>query len=127
MKIVKRLTSIILTLALCMSNISMSNIHMSFKVDAVSEKYGDYLYYRKVDENDDGKYDYIIISDCDKSADKVVIPNKIDGLNVSVIEASTFSGCSSQCNRNIKQCHNKRCSILQMLRFNKHSNTGQHN
>ncbi|MBQ7901767.1 MAG: hypothetical protein IJ365_07405 [Clostridia bacterium] len=41
-------------------------------------KYGDHLYYKKVDEDEDGTYDYVRISDCDRSATSVEIPSEID-------------------------------------------------
>ncbi|MGN0620725.1 MAG: leucine-rich repeat protein, partial [Porcipelethomonas sp.] len=57
-------------------------------------EYGDHLYYRTVDEDDDGTYDYIIISDCDTSAVSVEIPGEIDGLPVTSIGNGAFWGCT---------------------------------
>ncbi|MGN0613191.1 MAG: cohesin domain-containing protein, partial [Porcipelethomonas sp.] len=59
----------------------------------IGTKYGDYLYYQPVDEDDDGIYDYVKISDCDVSAAAVVIPDEIDGLPVTKIGARAFEGC----------------------------------
>ncbi|MCM1227722.1 MAG: leucine-rich repeat protein [Clostridium sp.] len=58
-------------------------------------QYGDYLYYEKVDEDDDGIYDYIRISDCDDSAETVDIPAEIDGLLVTSIGNFVFMNCEN--------------------------------
>ncbi|MGN0620726.1 MAG: leucine-rich repeat domain-containing protein, partial [Porcipelethomonas sp.] len=62
---------------------------------AEAETYGDYLYYRTVDENYDGTYDYIQICNCDTSAVSVEIPDEIGGLPVTSIGNVAFSGCTS--------------------------------
>ncbi len=59
-----------------------------------SVKYGDYLQYKQVDEDYDGTYDYIEISDCDQSAESVDIPSEIEGLSVTSIGDYAFSGTS---------------------------------
>ncbi|MGN1086104.1 MAG: hypothetical protein ACI4Q5_03630, partial [Porcipelethomonas sp.] len=58
-------------------------------------KYGDYLYYITVDEDEDGTYDYAFILDCDTSVVSVEIPAEIDGLPVTSIVTHTFKNCSS--------------------------------
>ena len=55
--------------------------------------YGDYLKYWKVDEDEDGAYDYVTISGCDESAIAVEIPAEIDNLPVKWIGGSAFSDC----------------------------------
>ena len=57
--------------------------------------YGDYLKCVKVDEDEDGAYDYVKISGCDESATAVEIPAEIDDLPVTKIGDSAFSGCTS--------------------------------
>lgn len=56
--------------------------------------YGDYLKYRKVNEDNDRSYDYIEISECDRSAERVVIPDMIDGLPVKSIGSKAFRWCT---------------------------------
>lgn len=56
-------------------------------------QYGDYLYYEKVDYDDDGTYDCIEITDCDESATSVDIPSEIDGLLVTEIGYGAFKDC----------------------------------
>lgn len=58
-------------------------------------KYGDYLYYITVDEDEDGTYDYVEITDCDTSATEVEIPAEINGLSVTSIGYQAFYDCSS--------------------------------
>ena len=58
-------------------------------------KYGDFLSYKQVDEDEDGTYDYIEISECDKSATEIEIPSEIDGLPVTSIGIDAFLYCSS--------------------------------
>lgn len=60
--------------------------------DAIN--YGD-LTYQKFDEDEDGIYDYICITDCDESAVSVDIPAEIDGLPVKIIGDLAFEGCSN--------------------------------
>jgi len=57
------------------------------------EKYGDYLYYQKADENEDGTYDYIEIDDCDTSVKSIEIPSEIEGLPVKEIGYIAFQNC----------------------------------
>ncbi|MGN1087288.1 MAG: leucine-rich repeat protein, partial [Porcipelethomonas sp.] len=55
--------------------------------------YGDYLTILKVDNDDDGIYDYIEIDDCDTSVVSIEIPAEIDGLPVTSIRGSAFYEC----------------------------------
>ncbi|MGN0614110.1 MAG: leucine-rich repeat protein [Porcipelethomonas sp.] len=56
--------------------------------------YGDYLYYKAIDEDEDGIYDYAEITGCDESAVFVEIPDEIDGLPVTSIGTAAFWNCS---------------------------------
>lgn len=56
--------------------------------------YDNYLYYEKVDEDNDGTDDYIKLIDCDKSVTEVEIPSEIDGLPVKEI-FNTFYCCKN--------------------------------
>lgn len=56
-------------------------------------KYGDYLYY-EVNGDNTG----ITITDCDKAATEIVIPNVIDELPVTSLYDSAFEDCSSLTN-----------------------------
>ncbi len=40
-------------------------------------KYDGYLYYKQVDDNNDGTFDYIEISDCETYDTEVIIPTEI--------------------------------------------------
>ncbi|MGN0613410.1 MAG: leucine-rich repeat protein [Porcipelethomonas sp.] len=57
-------------------------------------EYGDYLSYVRVDDDEDGFYDHVEITDCDTSAVPVEIPSEIDGMPVTDIGDSAFSYCS---------------------------------
>ena len=57
--------------------------------------YGDYLKCGKVDEDEDGSYDYVRIIDCDESATTVEIPAEIDNLPVTTIGDDAFEGCTN--------------------------------
>ncbi|MGN0613137.1 MAG: leucine-rich repeat domain-containing protein, partial [Porcipelethomonas sp.] len=54
-------------------------------------QYGDYLFYQQVDEDEDGTYDYVEITDCDESVTEIEIPDEIDGLPVTSIGDYAFS------------------------------------
>ncbi|MGN0621571.1 MAG: leucine-rich repeat domain-containing protein, partial [Porcipelethomonas sp.] len=58
-------------------------------------QYGDYLYYQTVDEDGDGTYDSVQISDCSSSAVSVEIPSEIDGLPVTSIGDMAFFDCKN--------------------------------
>ncbi|MCM1233585.1 MAG: leucine-rich repeat domain-containing protein, partial [Ruminococcus flavefaciens] len=57
--------------------------------------YGDYLKYKKVDEDKNSTYDYIEISGCDKSAVSIEIPSEINGSPVISIGNGAFSWCEN--------------------------------
>ncbi len=80
--------------------------------------YGDYLKCVKVDEDEDGAYDYVTISGCDESATAVEIPAEIDNLPVTEIEFGTFSGCEKLAAINVSSENNNYASIDGVL-FNK--------
>ena len=62
---------------------------------ANAETYGD-LTYITVDEDDDGTYDYVGITDCNELVTaEVEIPAEIDGLPVTRIYYNAFCGCST--------------------------------
>ena len=71
----------------------MPNNTVYAKSQSEKMSYGDYLKYKKVDEDEDGTYDYVEISDCDQSAIEITIPNEIDGLPVASIGDSAFYDC----------------------------------
>ncbi|MCM1227901.1 MAG: leucine-rich repeat protein [Clostridium sp.] len=68
---------------------------------ANAERFGDIMYYENylryqyMDKDDDGTFDYIEITGCDKSAETADIPAEIDGMPVKCISASAFYDCSS--------------------------------
>lgn len=53
-----------------------------------------YLTYQKVDENEDGMFDYIQITGCDKLITEVEIPSEINGVPVTTIRYGAFFSCS---------------------------------
>ncbi|MGN0613106.1 MAG: leucine-rich repeat protein [Porcipelethomonas sp.] len=57
--------------------------------------YGSYLTIQKVDEDEDGTYDYACICDCNTSAVSVDIPSEVAGLPVTNIGNETFYLCTS--------------------------------
>ncbi len=96
MKFAKRLTRIA-TAAMCLLNI-FTGANFSLIADAESHsdeiKYGDYLSYKQIDEDDDGIYDYVEIIGCDETAKEVIIPDVIDGLPVTSIGNYVFFNCT---------------------------------
>jgi len=96
MKLAKRITGIVTAAIMA---ISMCGGHMFSEVqpliveaESISDElqYKNFLYYQKVDEDDDGNYDYVEITNCDKLYTDVVIPGAIDGLAVTSIGAQAF-------------------------------------
>ncbi len=79
----------------------ISDISVSAYSSSDELSYGDYLKYKKVDEDYDGTYDYICITDCDESATEVEIPSEIDGLKVAAIGKQAFYNCTNLANVNI--------------------------
>ncbi len=82
------------------SDISVSAVVSDYKLYD-----GYYLEYIKYDEDGDGTYDYIEITDCDNSVDnsatEIEIPGEIDGVKVTVIRSNAFSGCTNLTSVNI--------------------------
>ena len=96
MKIRLRITGIVMAMVCAVSGFVLRQPMTAEAVTYSDEiKYGDYLYYQKFDENMDGTYDYVEISDCDESALMVVIPAEIDGLPVTRIGSSAFMWCTN--------------------------------
>lgn len=89
MKIAKKLLSIS-TAILCAAS-AFTGIQ-PLNVNAEEGAYGDLAYYT-VDENKDGTFDYVEITDCDASAVSVEIPSEIDGLPVTTIGDYAFCAC----------------------------------
>lgn len=58
--------------------------------DDYSIMYDEYLSYRRIDEDNDGEYDYASISDCESRAVSVTIPSEIKGLPVKEIGEAAF-------------------------------------
>ena len=62
-------------------------------------QYGDYLYYKQIDEDEDGTYDYVEISDCETLATEIEIPAEIDGLPVTSIGDNAYDNAFMGCYR----------------------------
>lgn len=88
----------IMTSMICTASVFAGGVQLlTANAETYSEKmqYGDYLYYKQVDEDEDGIYDYIEITDCDESATEVEIPSEIYGLSVTSIGQVAFSSCEN--------------------------------
>lgn len=83
----------------CMAYMLQMEIFEPMTAEAVSYSealtYGDYLTIQKLDDDEDGTYDYVEISDCDESVTSVEIPAEIAGLPVTWISIGAFKGCTS--------------------------------
>lgn len=86
--------------SILISMVCSASIFAAFQMPIINaDTYGEestygYLTYQKVDEDENGTYDYIQINGCDKSADEVEIPNEIEGLPVISIRYGAFFNCS---------------------------------
>ena len=99
MKLAKRLVAIAMAAVMvCSLNIYIGLANNSLIAEAVDYsgkmQYGDYLYYKRVDMDEDGIYDYVEIIGCDETAKEVIIPDVIDGLPVTLIGYRAFFECS---------------------------------
>jgi hypothetical protein len=94
MRIAKKITGV-LTAMVCAAGAVCGGSSLIADAETYGEQagYGDYLYYQTVDEDEDGTYDYVEITDCDESAVEVDIPSEIEGLPVETIAESAFDGC----------------------------------
>jgi len=98
----KRILSAVISAAMAfgfMSYMPQTEVFEPMTAEAVSYSdniaYGDYLTIQKVDEENDGTYDYVEISGCDKSVTEIDIPSQIEGLPVTSIANGIFSWCTS--------------------------------
>ena len=83
----------VLSAAACTMSFCAGAVTVSAVTESETMKYGDYLSYRQIDEDEDGTFDYIEISNCDESVTEVVIPSEIDGLPVTSIGYEAFCEC----------------------------------
>ena len=76
-KIAGLLTAMVCTAGICAGGYGS----MTGGAETTSDEmqYGDYLYYRQVDENSDGVYDLVRITNCEDEATEVEIPEKLTG------------------------------------------------
>ena len=97
MKLTKRLVAVAMAAATACSLNFFTGVNNSLIVEAADYgdkmQYDDYLFYKQVDKDEDGIYDYVEITDCDKSAEKVIIPSEIEGLPVMTIGEYAFFVC----------------------------------
>ncbi|MGN1481688.1 leucine-rich repeat protein [Porcipelethomonas sp.] len=77
----------------------------TLSVNAETGIYG-YMTYEIIDADEDGidSDDYVQITDCDKLAAEIEIPEKIDGLPVTAIRYSAFDKCSKLISVIIPDC-----------------------
>ena len=89
MRIKNKLLSFAAVIA-CTANVFMAG--GTGLISAGAETYNE-LTYRRVDENSDGSFDYVVITDCVEEATSIKIPDKIGGVPVKVIEGYAFENC----------------------------------
>ncbi|MCM1226819.1 MAG: leucine-rich repeat protein [Clostridium sp.] len=99
----KKFLSAAAAVVICLTNVFCpltDNADMAVNAESYSDEmqYDDYLYYKKVDEDDDGIYDYIKITDCDESAINIDIPTEIDDLSVKEIGKWSIGWCENLTN-----------------------------
>ncbi len=83
-KIISMLTAVTCAASLCFG-VASAEEHAEDTL-----RYGDYISYQMMDENDDGTADFVKITDCDKAAAEIEIPAEIDGLPVKIIGEKSF-------------------------------------
>ncbi len=97
MKFTRKLAVVALAAAMVCSLNIFTGVNNSLIAEAADYgdkmQYDDYLFYKQVDKDEDGIYDYVEITDCDKSAEKVIIPSEIEGLPVMTIGEYAFFDC----------------------------------
>lgn len=54
-----------------------------------------HLTFEKIDEDENGTYDYVKVVDCDESIESVVIPSHFQGVPVTTIDVYAFENCSN--------------------------------
>ena len=91
MKLIKKLLSSVMAIA---CGVSVMCGDWGLLTAGADDTYG-VLTYDIIDEDEDGTYDYVEITDCDESAVSVDIPAEINGLPVESIGSSAFYDCTS--------------------------------
>ena len=94
MQLRQKLVSV-LSAAACAVSFCAGAVTVSAETYSDEMKYDDYLSYKQIDEDEDGTFNYVEISDCDKSVTEVIIPDEIDGLAVTSIGYDAFYGCAN--------------------------------
>lgn len=95
MRIKRKILSMTLA-SICIFSI-FGSLTVSGSLSYSQEKYkgDDYLWYRLGDMDNDGKDDYVEISDCTQTAVDISIPEVIEGLPVTSIGHGAFNYCAS--------------------------------
>lgn len=89
MKIAKKLLSV-LTATFCAASACVCGISVSAELVS-TEKSSNGLYYVKVDEDEDGIYDFVRITDCAPTATSVLIPKSLEDFVVKEIADDAFA------------------------------------
>ena len=92
MKVKSKLLSAVIAGTVALTNLSVMGTMPDTFAAENDIKYDDYLYYSKIDFDNDSEYDYVAISDCERDAVSVDIPEEIEGLPVKVIDKQAFYG-----------------------------------
>ncbi len=91
MKLIKKLLSSVTAIACSVSVMCGGAALLTAGAD---DTYGVFTY-DIIDEDEDGTYDYVRITDCDESAASVNIPAEINGLPVESIGFEAFKNCKN--------------------------------
>lgn len=105
----------------CMAYMPQTEVFEQMTVEASysgQSQYGDYLFYKKVDDDEDGTYDYVEITNCDPSVTEIEIPSEIDDLPVTSIGYFVFYNCTSLTNIEVSE-NNAYYSSIDGVLFNK--------
>ncbi len=94
MKLRQQIISI-LSASVCAVSLCSGAVTVSAETNNDLLQYGDHISYQKIDEDENGTFDYIEISDCNESAKEITIPAEIDGLPVTSIGNGTFQNCTN--------------------------------
>ncbi|MBQ3565628.1 MAG: leucine-rich repeat protein [Oscillospiraceae bacterium] len=99
MSITKKFLSV-LTATLCAATASVCSLSV-FAEDVSSEMTSGDLSYVQVDEDEDGYFDFIRVTDCSSTAESVLIPKTIDSLAVQEIAADAFDDSTALTSINV--------------------------
>lgn len=94
----KRILSVVTTAAVLTTSFCGVLYTPIVSAESISETlvYNEQLLYQKIDENDDGAYDYIKITGCNYYTERIEIPSEIDDLKVVGVEDFAFGAIKEE-------------------------------